>query len=80
MLGAKIEWVRELLRYCTGRATLRAYDTPAHIFADDKDGVKVSKYDGKRFIRTLTHVPGLSRTRRGSSDCNSRERLGRGLD
>ena len=44
VLGAKIEWVRELLRYCTGRATLRAYDTPAHIFADDKDGVKVSKY------------------------------------
>ena len=36
--------MRELLRYCTGRATLRAYDSPAHYFEDDKDGVKVREY------------------------------------
>ena len=43
-------------------------------------------FDDKRFIfRTLIHVPikpmrhGLGRTRRESADCNSRERLGRGL-
>ena len=44
MLGAELEWVRELLRYCTGRATLRAYDSPAHYFEDDKDGVKAREY------------------------------------
>ena len=44
MLGAELEWVRELLRYCTGRATLRAYESPAHYFEDEKDGVKVRKY------------------------------------
>ena len=44
VLGAELEWVRELLRYCTGRATLRAYDSPAHYFEDDKDGVKVREY------------------------------------
>ena len=41
MLGAEIGWVRELLRYCTGRTTLRAFDEPARCFEDDKDGVKV---------------------------------------
>ena len=44
VLGAELEWVRELLRYCTGRATLRAYDSPAHYFEDDKDGVKAREY------------------------------------
>ena len=41
VLGAKIEWVRELLRFGTGRATLRAFDEPASCLEDDKDGVTV---------------------------------------
>ena len=41
MLGAEIEWVRELLRFGTGRATLRAFDEPASCLEDDKDGVTV---------------------------------------
>ena len=41
MLGAKIAWVRELLRFGTGRATLRAFDEPASCLEDDKDGVTV---------------------------------------
>ena len=44
MLGAEIEWVRGLLRFGTGRATLRAFDEPADCFEDDKDGVKVEIY------------------------------------
>ena len=50
MLGAELEWVRELLRYCTGRATLRAYESPAHYFEDDKDGVKVREYTRYMYI------------------------------
>ena len=41
MLGAEIEWVRDLLRFGTGRATLRAFDEPASCLEDDKDGVTV---------------------------------------
>ena len=41
VLGAKIAWVRELLRFGTGRATLRAFDEPASCLEDDKDGVTV---------------------------------------
>ena len=48
MLGAEIGWVRELLRYCTGRATLRAYGTPTNLFEDDKDGVKVAMHTRAR--------------------------------
>ena len=41
VLGADIEWVRDLLRFGTGRATLRAFDEPASCLEDDKDGVTV---------------------------------------
>ena len=41
VLGAEIEWVRDLLRFGTGRATLRAFDEPASCLEDDKDGVTV---------------------------------------
>ena len=41
VLGAEIEWVRDLLRFGTGRATLRAFDEPANCLEDDKDGVTV---------------------------------------
>ena len=48
MLGAEIEWVRGLLRFGTGRATLRAFDEPADCFEDDKDGVRIEVYTDLR--------------------------------
>ena len=59
VLGAEIGWVRELLQYCTGRATLRAYETAVHGFEDDKDGVKVGRCTQThkhRHAHTHTHT------------------------
>ena len=61
VLNAEIEWVRELLRFGTGRATLRAFDEPANSYEDDKDHVKVQIYrDLKKEVDLHKDIPTAS--------------------
>ena len=61
VLSAEIEWVRELLRFGTGRATLRAFDEPANSYEDDKDHVKVQIYrDLKKEVDLHKDIPTAS--------------------
>ena len=61
VLNAEIEWVRELLRFGTGRATLRAFDEPANCYEDDKDHVKVQIYrDLKKEVDLHKDIPTAS--------------------
>ena len=61
VLSADIEWVRELLRFGTGRATLRAFDEPANSYEDDKDHVKVQIYrDLKKEVDLHKDIPTAS--------------------